>query len=60
MDFISINKRVVELMKYKVTEYRTKKAIVRIHSPILTDEERIAREEEAKKALVQFYKETRK
>ena len=32
-------------MKYKVTEYRTKKAIVRIHQPILTAEERKAREE---------------
>ena len=47
-------------MKYKVTEYRTKKAIVRIHQPILTAEERKTREENAKSALVQFYKETRK
>ena len=46
-------------MKYDVTEYRTEKAIVRIHSPILTDAERKAREEEVKKAIVQFYKETR-
>ena len=47
-------------MKYKVTESRTKKAIVRIHQPILTAEERKAREEDAKSALVKFYKETRK
>lgn len=47
-------------MKYKVTEYRTEKAIVRIRQPILTAEERKIREENVKSALVQFYKETRK
>lgn len=32
-------------------------AIVRVHHPNLTPSERAAREEEIKKALVQFYKE---
>jgi cobalamin biosynthesis Co2+ chelatase CbiK len=49
----------VELMKYEVTEYKNEKCTVRIHKPILTAEERKAREEETKKALVTFYKETR-
>lgn len=47
-------------MKYKVTEHKCEKYIVRIHRPILTAEERARREEEVKDALVQFYKETRK
>lgn len=46
-------------MKYKVTEHKGDKCTVRIHKPILTQEERKAREEDVKKALVRFYKETR-
>ena len=46
--------------KYKTTVYEDEKSIVRIHRPILTDEERKAREDEVKKALVQFYKERMK
>ena len=42
---------------YQVTEYRSDKCIVRVHRPILTERERIAREEEIKKALVKFAKE---
>ena len=34
--------------------------IVRIHRPILTDEERKKREEEVKKALIELYKEVYK
>lgn len=46
-------------MKYNTTEYKGENCTVRIHRPILTAEERKAREDEAKKALVRFYKETR-
>lgn len=35
-------------------------AIVRIHRPNLTEEERKIREENVKKALIEFYKETHK
>ena len=35
------------------------KAIVRIHRPNLTEEEKKIREERIKNAIVQFYKETR-
>ena len=42
---------------YQVTEYRDEKCIVRIHKPILTDEEREKREEEVRKALIRFEKE---
>ncbi len=42
---------------YQVTEYKNDKCIVRVHKPILTIEERKAREEEIKKALVRFIKE---
>jgi len=45
---------------YHVTEYRSNKCIVRVHKPILTVEERKAREEEIKKALVRFAKERNK
>jgi len=34
--------------------------VVRIHRPVLTDEERKKREEEIRKALVEFYKECNK
>ena len=46
--------------EYKVTVYEDEKCIVRIHKPILTAEERKAREAEVKKALVQFEIERRR
>lgn len=42
---------------YQTTEYRDEKCIVRIHRPILTDEERKIREEEVRQALIRFEKE---
>ena len=42
---------------YQVTEYRDEKCIVRVHRPILMDEERKIREEEVRKALIRFEKE---
>lgn len=48
------------MSEYKVTEYRRENYTVRIRKPILTDEQRNARVENVKKALVRFYKETRK
>lgn len=47
-------------MRYKVTEYEDEKCIVRVHKPILTAEERRAREDEVRKALVQFEIERRR
>lgn len=47
-------------MEYQITEYRTDKAIVIIRKPILTDEERKAREDNLKKALVKYEKERMK
>ena len=47
----------VEVMKHNVTEHRSDKCIVRVHKPILTDDERKAREEDVKTALVQFGRE---
>ena len=47
-------------MKYNTTEYKDENCTVRIIRPVLTAEERKAREDEVKKALVRFYKETRK
>ena len=44
-------------MEYEVTEKKRDKYTVIIHRPILTDEERKAREDEVKKALAKFYKE---
>ncbi len=46
-------------MEYQVTIHEDEKCIVRVHKPILSAEERKAREDEIKKALVTFYKETR-
>ena len=40
--------------RYQVNEYRNESCIVRIHKPILTAEERRAREKEIKAALVRF------
>lgn len=48
------------MSEYQVTEYKTDKAIVIIRKPILTDEERKAREEKLKKALVKYEKERMK
>ena len=36
------------------------KCVVRVHYPTLTEEERKIREENLKKALIEFYKETHK
>ena len=44
-------------MKYIVTEHRSDKCIVRVHKPILTDDERKVREAVVKTALVQFGRE---
>lgn len=52
-------KDVVMMIEYQVTEHRTPKCIVRVHKPILTEEEAKARDEEIKAALVRFYKEVR-
>ena len=46
-------------MNYEVTERKGKNYTARIHRPILTEEERKAREENVKAAMVRFYKETR-
>ena len=47
-------------MKYKVTEYIGEKSIVRVHKPILSAEERKAREEDVKSALVRYGREKRR
>lgn len=47
-------------LEYQVTEHKSEKCTVRIHRPILTEEEKNARIEDVKKALVRFYKETRR
>jgi hypothetical protein len=46
-------------MKFDVTEYKDEKCTVRIHRPILSAEEKNARTEAVKKAIVRFYKETK-
>ncbi len=46
--------------EYIITESRGKNYIARIHKPILTAEERKAREEEVKKALIEFGRERMK
>ena len=48
------------MREYTVTEVKGKNYIARIHKPILTAEERKAREDEVKKALVQFEIERRR
>jgi hypothetical protein len=48
------------VLEYQVTEHKGEKCTVRIHRPILTEEEKNARVEDVKKALVRFYKETRR
>lgn len=46
-------------MEYKVTEYRDEKCIVRIHKPILSEEEKNKRENDIKTALNRFGRERR-
>ena len=48
------------MIEYQVTEHKSEKCIVRIHKPILTAEERKAREEDIKAALVRFEIERRR
>lgn len=48
------------MIEYQTTEYKTEKCIVRVHKPILTEEERKKREEEVKKAIIEFEKEIRR
>lgn len=45
-------------MKYEVKEYNRGNYIAVIRKPILTPEERKAREDECRKAMIRFYKET--
>ena len=45
------------MAEYQVTEYKNDKCIVRVHKPILTEEEYKIREEKIKAALVLFAKE---
>lgn len=45
-------------MKYDVKTYNRGNYIAVIRKPILTAEERKAREDECRKAMVRFYKET--
>ena len=48
------------MMKYKTTEHRTDKWIVRVHKPILTPEEEKARKEAVREALIRFGREKMK
>lgn len=41
---------------YQTFYYEDDVCIVRVHKPILTDEERKRREEKVKQALIRFYK----
>ena len=43
--------------EYRVTEHHREKYTVRIHKPILTEEELKAREDDVKKALIKYGKE---
>ena len=47
------------MIEYQVTEHKAKNCIVRVHKPILSDEERNKREEEVKTALNRFGRERR-
>ncbi len=46
-------------MEYSITEHKEDKYIVRIHRPILTAEEREARLQDVKSALMEFGRERR-
>ena len=48
------------MTKYEVTEYQSEKCTIRVHHPILTEEESKIRDKEIKAALVQFGRERRK
>ena len=48
------------MAEYQVTVYEDEKCIVRIHKPILTEEEQKVRDENIKAALVQFEIERRR
>lgn len=48
------------MVEYQVTEYKNDKCVVRVHKPILTVEEKKAREDEIKNALVKWAKERMK
>lgn len=48
------------MIEYTVTELKGKNCTVRIHKPILTEEEYAKREEAVKEALIQFGRERRK
>ena len=50
----------VNNMEYTTQTFKHKNAIIRVHSPILTQEERKKREEAIKLALVDFMKEVMK
>lgn len=45
------------MTEYITTEYKVKGAIVRIHKPILTEEERARRLKDVEAALIEFAKE---
>ncbi len=47
------------MTEYQVTMHEDEKCIVRIHRPILSEEERKVREKNIKAALVRFEKEKR-
>lgn len=40
----------------KITEWRTERAIIKVHQPILSEEEYAKRRKEIEKALERFYK----
>ena len=42
------------MIEYVITVYTNENSIVRIHKPILTEDERSRRIEEIKKALIEF------
>lgn len=42
------------MIEYLTTVYKDENCIVRVHKPILTEEERNRRIEEVKKALIEF------
>ena len=48
---------VITMTKYDTTEYKMKGCTVRVHRPILSEEEYKSRENEVKKALREFGKE---
>ena len=49
----------IDVTEYRTVEHRSKGCIVRVHIPILTEEEQRRRDEEIKSALIRFEKERR-